>query len=463
MSPLSLGDLVDLEARTLEEQGDSEEFRRSRYRQLGRRLAEQGPLPDDPAALLKALLRLDPRPGAPGRRFVAALRLVHIVLAIFGLLIGGSLTLGLIQNDDKHPANVLTVVFVLVGTQLLILALFLAALFPAGDRRASGPVQHLLLGFMHWTLRRLGVEDKALALQDRLDAHRGLLRWSLIRATQVFGVTFNVAVIATAMFRFSTTDIHFGWSTTIGVQPETVQHVARTVALPWSWIKPGAFEPTLAMVLKTEYSHLQGKFLRAESEDWAAHLSDLFAWYNFVVFAVFTYGFIPRMAFLMIASLRVRSILAGTPRNNVDLVRLCEWMRAPVVSTRPEGPDPAPHEVSGAPSVPEPPLPPTGSRCELVAGAPSGAEQALRNRFGWMVATGPDGPLVAVVSAWEEPTKGHLRKLADLRTKLANRILIVGLFDPSGKADARRDRIRDRWKRDLPKALDGVRVRVESL
>ena len=463
MSPLSLGELVDLEARILEEQGDSEEVRRSRYRQLGLRLAEQGPLPEDSASLLKALLRLDPRPGAPGRRFVAALRLVHIVLAVLGLLIGGSLTLGLIQNNDKHPANVLTVAFVLVGTQLLILALFIVALLPTGHRRASGPVQHLLLGFLQWTLRRLGVEDKVLALQDRLDAHRGLLRWSLIRATQIFGVAFNVAVIATAMFRFSTTDIHFGWSTTIGVRPETVHRIARMVALPWSWINRGAFDPALSMVLKTEYSHLQGKFLRAESEDWSLHAADLFAWYNFVVFAVFAYGFIPRLVFLMTSSLRVRYILADTPRNNVDLARLCEWMRMPVVSTRSEGPDPAPHTVPGEPSAQEPPLPPTGSRCELVAGAPSGAEQALRNRFGWTVATGPDGPLVAIVSAWEEPTKGQLRRLADLRSRLTNRILIVGLFDPAAKIDARRDRIRDRWKRDLPRALDGVRTRVEPL
>src|SRR5437868_14826883 len=101
MTPLSLGDLVDLEARTLEEQGDSQEVRRSRYRQLGRRLAEQAPLPDEPGALLKALLKLDPRPNPPGRRFESALRLFQSLLAILGLLAGGSLSLGLLHGSDS--------------------------------------------------------------------------------------------------------------------------------------------------------------------------------------------------------------------------------------------------------------------------------------------------------------------------------------------------------------------------
>jgi hypothetical protein len=212
------------------------------------------------------------------------------------------------------------------------------------------------------------------------------------------------------------------------------------------------------MVRATQYSHLQGHYLHYHDP-----ILNMFAWYGFVLFAVFTYGFIPRFFFLMVASLRVRHVLADTPRNNVDLARIGEWMRSPVVTTRPVGPDPAPHTVPSGASADEPPLPPTGSRCELLDGAPAGAEQALRNRFGWSAGKGPDGPLVAVVSAWEEPTKGALRRLGELRAKLTNRILIVALFDSSPLDDPRRVRILDRWKRDLPRGLDGVRARVEAL
>jgi hypothetical protein len=452
MTRLTLGDLVDLEARLLDEQADPEEVRRTRYRQLGRRLADPHPLPDDPGTLLKALLRLDPRPDSLGRRFASALKLLQFGLAALGLLVGGGLALGVFQNTDRHPVNLLTVLAVFVGAQLALLALLLLAILPTDDNRASGPVQHLLLGALHWILRRVGVADKLLALQDRLDAHRGLLKWTLLRATQVFGVAFNIGAIACAYYRFASTDIDFGWSTTLMIEPETVQRWAKAIAAPWSWIKPSALEPNLDLVQATQYSHLQGKYLHPRDP-----LSHFFAWYGFVMFAIFTYGFVPRLVFLMIASLRVRYILVDTPRNNVELARLCDWMREPVVSTRPEGPEPAALSVAAAPAGAEPPLPPPGSSVELLDGAPPEAAALLSSRYGWTV--GPGGPAVAVVSAWEEPTKGQLRRFSNLR----GRLLVVALYDPSGRNDARRANILNRWKRDLPKALDGVQVRVESL
>jgi len=454
MTRLSLGDLVDLEARLLEEQADPEEVRRTRYRQLGRRLADSQPLPDDPGTLLKALLRLDPRPDALGRRFASALTLLHFGLATLGLLIGGGLALGVLQNTERHPVNLLTVLAVFVGAQLALLALLLLATLPTHDDRASGPVQNLLLGAIHWILRCLGVGDKLLALQDRLDAHRGLLKWSLLRATQAFGVAFNIGAIACAYYRFASTDIDFGWSTTLRIEPEIVQRWANAVAAPWSWIKPSSLEPSLDVVQATQYSHLQGTYLHPRDPH-----SPLFAWYGFVMFAIFTYGFVPRLVFLMIASLRVRYILADTPRNNVQLARLCDWMREPVVSTRPEGPEPAALSVAAAPAVAEAALPPPGSSVELLDGAPPAAKQLLIDRYGWKFDPGSTLPAVAVVSAWEEPTKGQLRRFANLR----GRLLVVALFDPSGRSDARRANILHRWKRDLPKALDGVQVRVEAL
>ncbi|MBV8880329.1 MAG: hypothetical protein JO332_10215, partial [Planctomycetaceae bacterium] len=118
MTRLSPGDLVDLEARLLDEREESEQVRQTRYRQLGLRLAEKGPLPDGDGALLKALLRLDPRPDAAGRRFGTALTLLHALLALAGLLLGGSVTLGLLSNDGRHPVNILTALAVLVGVQL---------------------------------------------------------------------------------------------------------------------------------------------------------------------------------------------------------------------------------------------------------------------------------------------------------------------------------------------------------
>jgi hypothetical protein len=351
----------------------------------------------------------------------------------------------------------------LVGTQLLLLILLILALIPRGGSPSSGPVQHLLRAGFEWLLRRAGGADRMSAIESRLDAHRGLLKWILVRSAQIFGVAFNVSAFACMFFRFATFDVSFGWSSTLGLSAATVHRIARAMALPWSWGSSTA-PPSLAIVQATEYSHLEEKYLSHGSGE--RSLTGLVgAWWSFLLCALLTYGLFPRLLALAISSFRLNRILAQTPRDNVEFARLCEWMRSPLVGTRPEGPEPAAHAVAAGPSTSEPALPLPGTSCELLDGAPAGAEQALRNRFGWTVATGPDGPLVAIVSAWEEPTKGHLRKLGELRGKLTSRILILGLLDssPNGASDARRERIRDRWKRDLPRALDGVRVRVVSL
>jgi hypothetical protein len=240
--------------------------------------------------------------------------------------------------------------------------------------------------------------------------------------------------------------------------------MARILATPWGWMS-SSFVPSLAVVEATQYSHLEGRYVLHGAGDRSVAASLTGAWWSFVLLAIAAYGFLPRLLVLAASTLRVRRILAETPRLNVDLARLCDWLREPVVTTRPEGPEPVPASAAAAAPAAEPALPPSGSSCELLDGAPPGAEQALRVRFGWTVAPGAGGPLVAVLSAWEEPTKGAVRRLVELRDRLADRLLVVVLYAPSpGGADAaRRDRIRDRWKRDLPRALDGLRVRVEAL
>ncbi|HZE97562.1 MAG TPA: DUF2868 domain-containing protein [Planctomycetota bacterium] len=456
MSPLSLGDLVDLEARALEEQGEPEEVRRTRYRQLGRRLADPGPLPEDNASLLKALLRLDPRPDAPGKRFEGALALLHALVSLLGLLVGVSLSLSLLQPGGPHPVNVLTVLTALVGTQLLLLAILIIALLPRQEPRTTGPVLHLLRAGLRWILARAGVADRVQALADRLDAHRGLLRWILVRVAQIFGVSFNLAALAGCFYRIAVSDIAFGWSTTLPLDADAVRRLTAALAAPWSWFAPHGV-PSAPLIRLTQYSHLEGRYLLHGADSRSLGPALVGGWWVYILYSLACYGLLPRLAALAVGGYRVRRILGGTPTSNEELARLCEWMRSPVLSTRPEGPDPAPMTSPAASGRPEPERPPAGSACELLDGAPPAAQQLLRDRFGWTLAPGPQNPLVAVVSAWEEPTKGQLRRFA----ALGDRLLIVALHDPSGTDDARRAKIRDRWKRELPKVAG--RARVETL
>src|SRR6185436_2423905 len=78
---LGLGELFDLEALVLREKGESEEVRRGRHRNLGRRALDQGVSADDAAGLLRTLVRTDASP-TPGSRFEAALGWFHSIVAL---------------------------------------------------------------------------------------------------------------------------------------------------------------------------------------------------------------------------------------------------------------------------------------------------------------------------------------------------------------------------------------------
>src|SRR5262245_15845404 len=117
---LGLGELFDLEALVLREQGESEEVRRSRYRNLGRRALDGGVSGDDAAGLLRALVRTD-KSATAGMRFEAALAWFHSIVALAGMLCGGAVALGMFQSGGPHPVNVLNVLAALVGVQILLL------------------------------------------------------------------------------------------------------------------------------------------------------------------------------------------------------------------------------------------------------------------------------------------------------------------------------------------------------
>jgi hypothetical protein len=176
-----------------------------------------------------------------------------------------------------------------------------------------------------------------------------------------------------------------------------------------------------------------------------------------------TYGFLPRLIVLTVAEFRVRRILAETPARNEEFRRLVEWMKLPLVTTSAEGTATAPPAPAGAPSATEPALPPPGTACEIVVDGSlsrDAIDRVVRDRFGWTPSApgSPQMPLVIVLSAWEEPTKGNQRRFQGVP---AERLVILGLFNPSanGTDDPRLARIRDRWKRQL----QGLRCRVEAL
>jgi len=386
MSGLGLADLFDLEIRVLEERRENEEARRTRYRNLGRRVLEQGAKADEPASLLRGMLRLEPERRTAGAKFETALGAFQSLLAIAGILLGASLSLGLLHYSGEHPVNVLNVLAALVGTQLILLLFLLLALIPR--RRSHGFLRALLRKLVSRAMHDAAPE-RLRVLEERLDAHRGLLRWLLVRAAQTFGVAFNLAALAGCLYRVVFSDVAFGWSTTLHFNAATFHAVAKALSAPWAWLFPHAV-PSLDLVEMTQYSHLEGKYLLRHAGERSMHPSIVGGWWPFLLLSIGTYGLLPRLLVLSVSALRVRRILEETPLRNEEFRRLADWMRLPVLTT--SASEAAPPEAAppaGAADA-EPPLPPPGTSCDVVLdGSPALSREALdrlvRERFGWTV------------------------------------------------------------------------------
>ena len=74
-------------------------------------------------------------------------------------------------------------------------------------------------------------------MMGRSSAHYRLYgrvhRWCLLTWSQLFALGFMLSAIAWFVFRLSTTDMAFVWSTTLDIEPQTMA-ITNSLALPWA-------------------------------------------------------------------------------------------------------------------------------------------------------------------------------------------------------------------------------------
>ncbi len=469
MSRLTLGDLLDLEVRFHAEREEDRDARRARYRGLGRQAGEGGP-----ESLLAGLAR-SAGGTTVGRTFESALGWLHVLLAAAGVLAGGGLALGLLDNRGPHPVNVLDALGLLVGVQLALLLALAVALVPR--RRSSwapspGFLQALLRRVLRLFMREAEAKDLLWNLALRRQANQELERWVLVRATQIFGVAFNLAALACCLYRILFSDVAFGWSTTLQCGPAQVQHLVDLLAAPWCWLYP-AGSPSLRVVEWTQYSHLEGRYLLHAAGERSAAASAVSEWWPFLVLSLLVYGLIPRALLLAAASFQIRRRLRGAPADNEEFRRVADWMSRPLVDCATEGgaegaPAPAAGPVGDAPD-----LAPAGTRCPVVTAEAVPIDREIlgglvARKFGWRLAEGAaaEGPILVVLPAWEEPIRMYQRQIRSIREGAgAERLIVVALVDksPAGAWTAPSEKTRLRWARHLHEALRDPRLRVESL
>lgn len=288
----------------------------------------------------------------PGAVFGSAQRLVILLFAVLGGLVGIGVASALLSYDGTRPVSISWYLFLLVIVQFVLVVSVIGAWVirrtrGRGGAAPSGLLMHVIRPLVTkvtlWLQgQRFG--HAASEIQEQARARQGFLKSQyalygpvsylpLLIPAQVFGIAFNVGVIVTTLLLEWFTDLAFGWGSTLNVHPQTIYDLTRLIALPWGWlIGEGVGYPSLEQVAGS----------RIFLEHWASATptlkpdpSHLRSWGAFLVLAVITYGLLPRVLLWAGSVLAQCFILARLPFTHSRTQALYARLLSPRLETTP--------------------------------------------------------------------------------------------------------------------------------
>ncbi len=409
-------------------------------------------------------------PSAPlehGRRWIGA------ALLVIGLAGGIGFALAAYHYEGTYPVNVVRVLALLLGPQLVLLALNLL-LLPGrvpGLRGLQDALAAINPGALAASIYRQIArrpESRVFAWASaRSSAARRFAKWQTLYWSQISAVGFNLGALATAIVVVAFTDLAFGWSTTLDVDAATATRIVEVIGAPWQPWLPAAV-PDAGLVERSLFYRLEGEGAFADSRA-------LTGWWSFTVLAVAVYGLGPRLAFLALAGWRLRRAARGLLLADPRVTGLLDRMSAPVVETRGAAPDEqAEAHTADPPSVEHAPV--TGTANAVIwneAVAPGAAAALARARLGLALdivaeagsssleadraalerVAGDSHSILVLTPAWEPPLLEFADFLGALREAAgAGRSIVVVPIGEGGGAISELER--ESWARGVARVAD---------
>ncbi len=442
------------------------------------------------------------REPLPGQVFAELIRISSWLLFAAALVSGWGLVFSFLTYSGKAPINVATFLALFVGSQLLFLVLLL--FFLAAGRLKSRPplpltyslVQRGLLALLKKLGRRL-FSSKSYRWLEQLsgniyaygDLYGLLFMIPIFLLVQLSAIGFNIGVEAALIFKVMTTDLAFGWQTTLQAGAEAVARLVKLIALPWSWLLPaGVGYPDLTQI---EGSHIILK-------EGIRHLSStaLTSWWPFLCLSVAVYGLLPRLLLYGGGRIAANRLLKTFPFGSAAHHQLLQRMQTPILTTSEQEKHAQPAaESREEEKPPEPETGPTASRALLLVPEELREEypvDILRAHIGRQtgyrelevhffdpydeqvssseaslptVLADSLEPVLILQEAWQPPINEFLHFLGRLRKTLANKALmtvfLIGKPEPDAPLTPPRSQDRAVWMNKIS-ALGDPRLGVLS-
>jgi len=460
-----LGELIDLRVQLARDEAMPTQQRRERDREVGQSVDNKPPL-TQVRAWLERTIRQEHDPS-PGERVTAGQRLLVLLLVLVAVLLGGGAAAGLLWYDGTTPVNVvwLLAFFVVLQWVVLIGTVLVAA---TGTTGLSRTLQWAGLGgvvgeALQWVQRRRTQRRQKDPLGEAERHARAVLtrygpvqKWLVFQATQMFALFFNAAAVTTALLLILTTDLAFGWATTVDPVANRFGQVVRVLSVPWAWAWPEAV-PSRELIELSRYN-------RADASTWVNAADQLGNWWPFVLMSMLVYGLLPRVITAGIVSFVTRRVLrqAVLDESRALRDRMARPMVRPDVTSHGEA-DTAGH--ADAPAVEQAAhemhavtlawdgVPCPDERAVAVGGAGHSVDQdhlaieAAAQRATSNHADGNDRPsgVSVYVPAHEAPTLDLADRLKELRDAMGKRgrglpVVIVPVYTfAAGEAKRQRD------------------------
>jgi hypothetical protein len=389
-----------------------------------------------------------------GARLDRLRTIVTMAMAAIGSITGVAVALTAFAYDGSQPVNVVRLLALLVGVQLVLLA-FTLLLLPG---RVPG-LRHIqdLLTALNPGAWAAGVYAKLahaspdaarlFELHSPRAAAGRFTKWQLLYWSQTAAVMFNLAALATAIMLVTFSDLAFGWSTTLDADAAAVSRIVQAIAWPWAPFAPLAV-PSPDLVEQSQFFRLERAGIAAGSP------RALGAWWPFALFALVTYGLLPRLLLLALAAVRLRAATGALLLDDSRVTALLDRMASPAIETAAAEHDEAPPPEIGLAAAGHRPT--TGSARALIweySLAPDAARSYARRHLGLdvvdvaeagagqlktdraaleRVAADRSQTLIVFTPAWEPPLLELRDFLAELRRRVGPAASIVVAPVPDG-------------------------------
>ncbi len=280
---------------------------------------------------------------SPGTILRDALSLLTAFLLCVGLISGMTAGVSFFSYSGTTPVNVFHFLFIFVFSQLALYGFLLFSLLLRLLGRQQLPSVIVLLYGTLMTffttriarpvLEKLSAErrhacEQTLGIIKRNRSSYGLIfYWPLFTLSQMVMLTFNTGLLAATLFRILTSDIAFGWQSTIQFTSPAIYKGVQILATPWSWLIPEHYGyPTL--------TEIEGSQIILKDGIYHLATRDLISWWPFLILCLISYTLFPRILLLLLSKYRQHRSLQDFKARSPESLRILQRMTTPRMSTQ---------------------------------------------------------------------------------------------------------------------------------